>query len=325
MARLRRLVWTCKCSLSQTATMDEPRNTRRFDIPLHRLDVPLPHLLPFAIGTFDTIGALSRANFPHRHTFYEIVYVTGGHGAHVLDSAQRPLEPPQLCVIAPGQVHHWESAVELTGHVVLFNEDFLLSRSQDAAALRTLSAGPGHAPGNQSGPIEALLADMEGEYRALQPGYHQLLRASLHILILRALRTCSPAERLATRNRATEATADFTRLVALPGGTRRSVESYAQELGISPGHLQTLVRQATGLTPGGLIRRQRTLEAKRLLVGTELTVRQVAAMVGVEDPAYFCRFFRRETGMSPGEFRADAAGNHHDPRVQSIAACPDSA
>ncbi|WP_331446865.1 AraC family transcriptional regulator [Streptomyces xanthochromogenes] len=304
--------------------MDEPRNTRRFDIPLHRLDVPLPHLLPFAIGTFDTIGALSRANFPHRHTFFEIVYVTGGHGAHVLDSAHRTLDPPQLCVISPGQVHHWQNAEGLAGHVVLFNEDFLLSRAQDVAALRTLSAGPGHAPGNQSGPIEALLADMEDEYRALRPGYHQLLRASLRILIVRALRTCSTGERSAVRSRATEVTADFTRLVGLPGGTRRSVESYAQELGVSPGHLQTLVRQATGLTPGGLIRRQRTLEAKRLLVGTELTVRQVSALVGVEDPAYFCRFFRRETGMSPGEFRADAGGNHHDPRVESIAARPDS-
>ncbi|MFF4185296.1 helix-turn-helix domain-containing protein [Streptomyces sp. NPDC001691] len=305
--------------------MDEPRNTRRFDIPLHRLDVPLPHLLPFAIGTFDTIGALSRANFPHRHTFYEIVYVTGGHGAHVLDSAHQPLSPPQVCVITPGQVHHWVDAEDLTGHVVLFNEDFLLSRSHDVTALHTLSAGPGHASGNQSGPIEALLADMEAEYRALRPGYHKLLRASLQILIVRALRTCPPATESATRNRAAEVAADFTRLISLPGATLRSVESYAQDLGLSPGHLQTLVRQATGLTPGGLIRLQRLLEAKRLLIGTELTIRQVAAAVGMGDPAYFCRFFRRETGMSPGEFRAGAGGNHHDPRIESIAACPDSA
>ena len=306
--------------MSQTAGMEEPHHTRRFEIPLHRLDVPLPHLLPFAIGTFDTIGALSRANFPHRHTFYEIVYVTGGRGTHVLDSVHRPLHPPQLCVIAPGQVHHWVDAEELTGQVVLFNEDFLPSRSQNVTSLRTLSAEPGHCPGDQSGPIEALLADMKAEYRALLPGYPLLLRASLQILIVRALRTCPPGVEATPRDRATEVAADFTRLLELPGGTRRSVDSYAQELRISPGHLQASVRQATGLTPGGLIRLRRTLEAKRLLIATELTIRQVSAAVGFRDPAYFCRFFRRETGMSPGTFRSGAGGNHHDPRIESIAA-----
>ncbi|MEU3502844.1 helix-turn-helix domain-containing protein [Streptomyces hundungensis] len=309
--------------MSQTAVMDESRHTPSLDIPLHRLEVPLPHLLPFAIGTFDTIGALSRANFPHRHTFYEIVYVTGGHGAHVLDSIQRPLNPPQLCVIAPGQIHHWADAEQLTGHVVLFNEDFLLSRPQDVAALRSLSSVPGHAPGDQSQPIEALLADMAAEYRDLRPGYRKLLRASLHILIVRALRTCSSTEETATHSRATEVAADFARLLRLPGGVCRSVDSYAQQLGMSAGHLHALVRQSTGLTPGGLIRLQRTLEAKRLLLATQLTVRQVGSAVGFRDPAYFCRFFRRETGMSPGEFRAGAGGNHHDPRIESIAADPD--
>ncbi|MFG3284513.1 helix-turn-helix domain-containing protein [Streptomyces sp. NPDC048111] len=313
--------------------MDASRHTRSLDIPLHRLDVPLPHLLPFAIGTFDTIGALSRANFPHRHTFYEIVYVTGGHGAHVLDSVQRALHPPQLCVITPGQIHHWADAEDLTGHVVLFNEDFLLSRTQDVAALRALSRAPGHAPGGQAAPVEALLAEMEAEYRALRAGYQKLLRASLQILIVRALRSCSSAEEAAphsraaegaaAHSRATEVTADFTRLLRLPGGTCRSVDSYAQELGMSAGHLHALVRQSTGLTPGGLIRLQRTLEAKRLLTATTMTVRQVAGAVGFRDPAYFCRFFRRETGMSPGAFRADAGGNHHDPRIESIAAGPD--
>ncbi|MEV7415414.1 helix-turn-helix domain-containing protein [Streptomyces sp. NPDC089919] len=292
-------------------------------IPLHRLEVPLPHLLPFAIGTFDTIGPLSRAAFPHRHTFYEIVYVTGGRGAHVLDLAHRTLEPPQLCVITPGQVHHWADADGLAGQVVLFNEDFLPPDSQDAAALRTLATRPAHPPGDESGPIAALLADMGREYRELRSGYQGVLRASLHILILRALRAGAPDGRLPDRDRADELAAAFTRLTGRPGAARRSVGSYARELGVSAGHLSTTVRRATGRTPASLIRQQTTLEAKRLLTGTRLTVRQVASELGFADPAYFCRFFRRETGLSPGRFRAGAVGKHHDPRIGSIAAAPD--
>lgn len=48
-------------------------------------------------------------------------------------------------------------------------------------------------------------------------------------------------------------------------------------------------------------------------MGSELSIRQVAARVGFDDAAYFCRFFRRETGLSPGDFR-----KHHDRRAPSI-------
>ncbi|MFF2197808.1 AraC family transcriptional regulator [Streptomyces sp. NPDC058157] len=308
--------------------MDPLRNTSHPELPLHRLDVPLPHLMPFAIGTFDTIGPLSRAAFPHRHTFHEIVYVTGGSGAHVLDLVRRPVEPPQLCVITPGQVHHWAEADGLTGHVVLFDEDFLLPHADDAAALRVLAGRPGHPAADQAAPIAALLADMGGEYRDLRPGYRNVLRACLHILIARASRTLGPAGTApdgpaAARDRSAELAAAFGRLLCEPGGAGRPVGWYARELGLSAGHFQTLVRRATGLSPGRLIRRQQTLEAKRLLSGTTMTVRQIAHVAGFSDPAYFCRFFRRETGMSPGEFRNWAGRNHHDPRIESIAAHPD--
>ncbi|MFJ9697832.1 AraC family transcriptional regulator [Kitasatospora sp. NPDC101183] len=293
------------------------------DLPMHRLQVPLPHLLPFAIGSFDAIGPLSRAGFPHRHSFYEIVHVTGGRGAHVLDLVHRRLAPPQLCVITPGQVHYWSESDELTGRVVLFNEDFLLGNPQDLAALRALAARPAVALGEHAEAVGSLLADMEHEYRTRAPGYQGVLRASLHILIVRAMRARTPDDQPAVASRPAELAAAFTQLIARPGGVRHSVASTAQELGVSPGHLQSLVKQATGRTPGGLIRRQQTLEAKRLLACTDLTIRQVARESGFADPAYFCRFFRRETGMTPGEFRARVDGNHHDPRIMSIAASPD--
>lgn len=105
-------------------------------MPTHRLEVPMPNTLPFAIGTFDTIGPMSRASFPHRHTFHEIVHVTGGTGEHVVDLAHFPLRPPNLCFIAPGQVHHWENVTGLEGSVILFTDDFLLDHPADRRALR---------------------------------------------------------------------------------------------------------------------------------------------------------------------------------------------
>lgn len=287
-------------------------------VPVHDLEVPVPAVLPFAIGSFDTIGPLSRAAFPHRHSFYEIVHVTAGEGAHVLDLAHRPLRPPHLCVIAPGQVHYWDAAVGLSGWVVLFNEDFLLDHPQDVEALRLLSTHPWQGSGPQDGDLAALFVEMDREYRGGQPGFAGVLRSYLHILVVRASRMLSPEDPQPV-GRAAELAARFTRLIDEGARPERSVASYAQELGVSAGHLHSLVKEATGRTPGRLIRGRLALEAKRLLSSTELTVRQVARETGFADPAYFCRFFRRETGVSPGEFRSGAAGKHHDPRIASIA------
>ena len=273
------------------------RTPRPGELPMHRLEVPMPNALPFAVGTFDTIGPLSRASFPHRHTFHEIVHVTAGTGTHVVDLARWDLRPPHLGVIAPGQVHHWENARGLAGSVVLFTDDFLLDHPTDRVLLRRLSErpwltldGPGHTR------TDRLLTEMADEFRA--EGSASVLRALLHVLVVRAVRLASaPA---AGRGGVAE---EFVRLTDRADPALRTVRAYAARIGVSAGHLTDVVKAATGRTPSQLIREAKAKEAKRLLAGTDLTVRQIARRVGFADPAYFCRFFRRETGVSPGDFR----------------------
>lgn len=307
-------------------------------LELHDLDVTRPGVLPFAVGSFDTIGPLSLAEFPHRHSFYEMGLVTHGRGAHVVDLVPRRIDPPYLYAMVPGQVHHWQDAEDVSGRLLLFNEDFLLPHPGDADALRALSARPWLRVGRaQARELLAVFRELHRECRAAAPGYIDILASYLHILLLRALRLLDPAgpakgAREAAGvavcggevpgERATELAERFCRMIALPGPGPRSVESCARELCVSAGHLHAVVKRVTGRAPGRLIRAGQILEAKRLIAGTDLTIRQVASQVGFGDPAYFGRFFRRETGVTPGAFRRALAGGgmHHDPRERSLAA-----
>ncbi|WP_407915131.1 helix-turn-helix domain-containing protein [Kitasatospora sp. NE20-6] len=295
---------------------------------LHRLAVPAPHLLPFAIGSFESIGPESLAAYPHRHTFFEIAIVTGGRGRHVLDFVPDPLEPPRLWVVSPGQVHHWQDARDVTGWVILFNEDFLLGHPDDAEALRVVAAGPQPGPGPRlAARMTALATEMHDEYRSGGEGYVEVLRAALHILVVWAVRLSAPSPvpqppspAGPSAGRGAELAAGFARLVARAGPGDRSIGRYARELGVSAAHLHEVVRRQAGRTPGQLIREQQTLEAKRLIAATNLTIRQIAAEVGFDDPAYFSRFFRRETGLSPVAFRREVREMHPDCRIESIVA-----
>ncbi|MFD8553222.1 AraC family ligand binding domain-containing protein, partial [Streptomyces fradiae] len=156
-------------------------------LPMHRLEVPMRDAVPFAIGTFDSIGPMARAAFPHRHTFYEIVHVTRGRGTHVTDLAHWPLRPPHLGFLVPGQVHHWEDAAGVDGSVVLFTEDFLLDHPGDRDLLRLLAERPWPTLGGSGAAgADRLLADLHEEYARGADACPSVLRALLHVLVVRA-------------------------------------------------------------------------------------------------------------------------------------------
>ncbi|AXK37493.1 AraC family transcriptional regulator [Streptomyces armeniacus] len=294
---------------------------------MHRLEVPTPHILPFAMGSFDSIGPLSRAAYPHRHTFHEIVYVTSGRGSHVIDMCRWPLDPPHLCFVTPGQIHYWQRARDLHGWVILFDDAFLLAHPGDRELLRGLGERPWlRLDPAAAADIEPVVTGMRREYRQQRPGMVSVLQSYLHILLVRAGRLPGAGGQRPVRyagqhpGAATDLSRRFAQLLnrSAPAVAGTSVREWAAELGVSVGYLNEAVKSATGRTPGQLIRQSQVLEAKRLLASTELTVGRVAREVGFTDAAYFCRFFRRETGMSPGEFRRDTGRNHHAHRTLSI-------
>ncbi|HET6449758.1 MAG TPA: response regulator [Spirochaetia bacterium] len=83
-----------------------------------------------------------------------------------------------------------------------------------------------------------------------------------------------------------------------------SLERLASSFGCKPAYLLRLYRKVTGRTPTQDLIHLRVEKAKRLLVGhPHIEVKQVAAAVGYEDPLYFSRLFRRETGIAPSAFR----------------------
>jgi AraC-like DNA-binding protein len=60
---------------------------------------------------------------------------------------------------------------------------------------------------------------------------------------------------------------------------------------------------ATGMSPKDVRNYQRTKEAIRYLRKPKLSLGDVATLSGFKDQAYFCRFFKRETGFTPGQWR----------------------
>lgn len=85
-----------------------------------------------------------------------------------------------------------------------------------------------------------------------------------------------------------------------------SVSGYAAQLGISPSYLNKLVRTQTRHSAMDWVEIARVNWAKCLLKDPSLSIAEVSIAVGMDDPSYFTRFFRKATGLTPSEFRKQA-------------------
>lgn len=81
------------------------------------------------------------------------------------------------------------------------------------------------------------------------------------------------------------------------------IRDYADKLHVTPGHLTDVVRKRLGTTPSALIDERLLLEAKRLLLHGDQSVKEVGFGVGMNDPAYFARWFKKLEGCTPVEYR----------------------
>ena len=74
-------------------------------------------------------------------------------------------------------------------------------------------------------------------------------------------------------------------------------------LNVSRVYLNEAVKAVTGVSAGEFIRSHAVLSAKRMLVHTDLDINQIAEELGYDDTSYFSRMFKKETGLTPSEFR----------------------
>lgn len=105
------------------------------------------------------------------------------------------------------------------------------------------------------------------------------------------------------RSRSEQIMQRFLDLVAEFGATQRNVKFYAEQLLLTPNHLSAVVRQQSGQTVMQWLNERTILQAKVLLKHSDLSNSEIAFQLGFKEATLFSRFFRRETGMTPKEYR----------------------
>ncbi|WP_089099667.1 AraC family transcriptional regulator [Streptomyces hyaluromycini] len=252
----------------------------------------------------------------HRPDFHHLTLVHRGHGTAMVDFVDRPCRPGTLLHIRPGQVQRLPTAADgtpagLDATLVLFTPDF----PPRLPATARVTDDPFGPAAWQLGPADhdrfrhafAELADEYGAYTTRDEDSEitrELLRQLLAGVLLRTARLPGPGGP-ALVPAAQEPYRLFQHELERSFTTLRQAHDYAARLGYSLKTLNRACRRATGHTARQLIDARVTLEAKRLLAHTDLPVAAVSHRLGFTEPTNFSKFFTRETGRTPGTFRAD--------------------
>ncbi len=217
-----------------------------------------------------------------------------------------------LFFVAPGQVLTWEVADVTDGILLYFKKEFLdfyRGSINDDFPFFDLT-GVNYVPLSEDS-CQELYADLMQLRKTFQKetlfGHQQLQGLTLAFLFkCRALHEQFSKER-SPRSRQQDLFYRYVQLVNRFFLRYRSIEAYAALLNVTPNYLSTLVKAVSGRSTKSFLDERLVSEAKNLLVYTSLAVAEIADQLQFSESTHFIRFFKKETGLTPADFRRQAA------------------
>lgn len=251
----------------------------------------------------------------HRHeNLFQILYAANGSGDAVFGDTIVRIVPPAVVTVPPAIGHGFRFSTDIDGYVFTMPVGHLRAGPGDRSRHGIFMAEPRVTPLDPDDPdaryVSETLERLGTEWLARRSGRTDLMEAYLTaaLTLVARLSVSDNDEGAGDENERR-----IERLAALVHQHFRShkpASFYADQLGISPTHLNRVVKNMTGAGAHEFINRKLVDEAKRELVFTSATAQEIGFRLGFSDPAYFSRYFLRHTGLTPRAWRETERGKH---------------
>jgi AraC-like DNA-binding protein len=245
--------------------------------------------------------------------YIKILYLPVGYQVTV-DFDVYHTKGPTLFCISPNQVLNIDQLGAAPGYLIFYNRDFYCIEIHDEEVScngllfnNTKNMPFTTIPTAEAAFINYLFRQIEDEFGLEDPSQEEMIRTYLKQLLIKSTRLWKNQHldtSLVQHNADLEFFRRFTILVEAHHKEKHAVADYADLLSVAPKTLTHRFKRLNLPQPNEVIKNRIILEAKRLLVHTRLSAKEVAYALGYDDPAYFSRLFQVKTGESPSGFRS---------------------
>jgi AraC family transcriptional activator of pobA len=268
---------------------------------------------------FEWIAERSRPNDwhidAHRHdALLQLLFIRGGSGQVVIENTKIALAPPCIVLLPAQTVHGFEFSPDVDGLVITAAQRSLESISSVVSpglipVLQRAAVIPVTPQAAAESDLMPLIGLLEREFRANDRGHiaaGMSLLIALFVHVARFVEKAAATPAVATTERRALQIKRFRELVAARFREHRPVEFYAEQLGMTAAQLGRICREELASSPLAIINEHLVREAQRDLVYSGMSVKQIAHGLGFADIAYFSRYFRKQTGVTPTDFQTQA-------------------
>lgn len=253
---------------------------------------------------------------PHtHHRMFQIVFLLEGDIQVCLDDYKSVIHSPCSVTIPSGVVHGFEMTPQTRGYVITISDLLMVDARyrRSRKIFEPLFKEPRIISFNAQQDdfifIEKTLEQMKMEYQHSDLGRDSMFEWLLRVLLMQIRRELEQQQAYpASPSRPQESFSAFCDLVELHFRDQWSVVQYADRLGMSQARLNRICQSLEGRGANDMIQDRVVLEAQRHLIYSAASVAMIAYDLGYKDPAYFSRFFKRRTGLTPGQFRKQRQG-----------------
>ena len=241
---------------------------------------------------------------PHTHNHMELFFIVGGKGQFLIEDQLYPVGINHLVIINPNIVHTEVSLnAQPLEYIVLGIEGIQLAGSD--VSDRQFSILDHYESVEISGCLRNILREMEQK----NTGYEDVCQAYMEILIIRLMRSTAlavPAE--AQTVSANRQCAAVRRYIDLHFKEPLTLEQLAEEGHMNKFYLSHAFKREYGVSPINYLIAKRIEESKYLLAETDLSMSQIAQLLGFSSLSYFSQVFQRTQAVSPKEYRQHLRG-----------------
>jgi AraC family transcriptional regulator, transcriptional activator of pobA len=257
-------------------------------------------------------GTTGEADAPHKHDYYAIILVEVGSGVHYVDFHKYEVENKSVYFILPGQMHQLILAGAPRGWVLAFTDEFLIANAISEKMINDiyLFNDYGQSPplplnDAQMNVYKSLIEQMQHFTTTLQNYSSEALGSLLKLFLIQSNNHCSliKNENPQLQETTNHLLRSFKQLLNTHYNTKHKVNDYADLLAVTADYLNKTVKATTGKSAKEHIQSKIATEAKRSLIFSNLSSKELAYELGFDESAHFNNFFKKTTGLSPSEFR----------------------